>query len=77
MKEDSSNKKSKELENSSQDFISEEIKLKPHIIYNPKLSIDGDHWCALYGENLQEGVSGFGKSPEEAMEDFDKEWRKK
>ena len=28
---------------------------------------DGDQWCALYGENLQEGVAGFGRTPAEAM----------
>ena len=40
----------------------------------PKLSIDGDKWCALYGENLQDGVAGFGDSPAEAYKDFDKNW---
>lgn len=46
----------------------------PSAIYRPALSIDGDHWCALYGENLQVGVAGFGKSPADAMWDFDKNW---
>ena len=32
-------------------------------------------WCALYGDNLQDGVAGFGRSPEEAMADFDKNWK--
>ena len=35
---------------------------------------DGDQWCALYGENLQEGVAGFGRTPAEAMADFDQAW---
>lgn len=38
------------------------------------LTLDGDKWCALYGSNLQEGVAGFGKTPLEAIEAFDKEW---
>jgi|SRR3990172_1780501 len=38
----------------------------------PKL--DGNKWCALYGENLQEGIAGFGDSPDESMLNFDKEW---
>ncbi len=46
----------------------------PSAIYRPKLSIDGDKWCALYGENLQDGVAGFGDSPCEACEDFDRMW---
>lgn len=48
-----------------------ELKL-PSEKYKPQLSIDGDMWCALYGENLQDGVAGFGKSPQLAMDDFDK-----
>jgi hypothetical protein len=43
-------------------------------IYRPKLSIDGNQWCALYGDNLQDGVAGFGDSPELAMVDFNKNW---
>lgn len=47
---------------------------KPSVLYRPSLSIDGDQWCALYGENLQDGVAGFGKSAYAAMLDFDKNW---
>ena len=47
---------------------------RPSAVYRPALSIDGDHWCALYGANLQDGVAGFGPSPELAMWDFDKAW---
>jgi hypothetical protein len=48
---------------------------RPCVIWQPRLSIDGNQWCALYGENLVEGVAGFGDSPEKAMEDFDRNWR--
>lgn len=48
----------------------------PSAVYRPALSIDGDQWCALYGDNLQDGVAGFGDSPEAAMWDFDKSWSK-
>lgn len=50
---------------------------RPSAIYRPNLSMDGIMWCALYGENLQEGCSGFGESPDLAMHDFDKNWTKK
>jgi hypothetical protein len=40
----------------------------------PRLFIDGDMWCALYGENLQDGVAGFGETPDLAAKDFDKNW---
>lgn len=46
----------------------------PSAIYRPVLSIDGNQWCALYGENLQIGVCGFGDSPALAMVEFDKAW---
>jgi hypothetical protein len=47
---------------------------RPSVLYRPALSIDGNQWCALYGANLQDGVAGFGDSPELAMWDFDKAW---
>lgn len=50
---------------------------EPFFIYRPRLFIDGDQWCALYGENLQDGVAGFGKSPELARVDFNCSWMKK
>lgn len=46
----------------------------PSAIYRPNLSMDGNQWCALYGENLQDGVAGFGDTPAKAMEAFDKAW---
>lgn len=30
--------------------------------------LDGNQWCALLGENIQEGIAGFGLSPKEALE---------
>lgn len=46
----------------------------PHVIHKPALYIDGNKWCALFGENLQEGVAGFGDTPAEAMLAFDAAW---
>lgn len=46
--------------------------MRPCVLLNPKLCIDGDKWCALYGDNIQDGVAGFGNSPSDAMHDFDK-----
>lgn len=47
---------------------------RPFIQLRPKMFPDGDMWCALYGDNLQEGVCGFGKTPEEASYNFDIAW---
>jgi hypothetical protein len=49
----------------------------PSVIWKPRLFIDGSSWCALYGDNLQSGVAGFGDSPQEAMWDFDLAWGRK
>ena len=46
----------------------------PSVKFRPTLRIEGNQWCALYGETLQEGVAGFGNSPDAAMLDFDKAW---
>jgi len=51
-----------------------ELLLKPSSIYRPRLSLDGNKWCALYGENPQDGVVGFGDSPALAFADFDRAW---
>ncbi len=50
---------------------------EPSAIYRPKISIDGNQWCALYGDNLQDGVAGFGDSVALAMVDFNRNWYKK
>lgn len=47
----------------------------PHAIMRPKVFPDGDQWCALYGDDLQAGVAGFGKTPEGACAAFDHNWR--
>ena len=49
---------------------------RPSAVMRPKIFIDGNQWCALYGDNLHEGVAGFGDSPTKAMWDFDLAWNK-
>ena len=44
---------------------------------NATLSIDGDSYCWLVGDDIQNGVAGFGKSAYEAMIDFNKNFTKK
>lgn len=40
----------------------------------PKVMIDGNQWYVLYGENLQDGVAGFGDTPYYAVLAFNKAW---
>jgi hypothetical protein len=44
---------------------------RPSVLFKPMLSADGSMWCALLGDNLQEGVAGFGETPAKAMYAFD------
>ncbi len=48
---------------------------EPSVLFRLTLSVDGNQWCALFGDDLQSGVAGFGDTPEKAMWDFDKKWR--
>ena len=47
---------------------------RPFILLRPRIFIDGNQWCALYGENLQDGVAGFGDTPALASVQFDLAW---
>jgi hypothetical protein len=47
---------------------------RPSVLFRPAVMIDGNKWCALYGDDLQNGVAGFGDSPALAMADFDANW---
>lgn len=60
-----------------QAFYAAQDSRRPSMMLRPRLSIDGDKWCALHGEDLQNGVAGFGDSPAEAYIDFDAQWTHK
>lgn len=58
-------------------FETEIAKQAPHVLMRPSISKDGDVYCLLYGENINDGVCGFGSTPEDAAQDFDKAWKGK
>lgn len=43
-------------------------------ILKPRVSIDGNQYCVLYGSNLQEGIAGFGDTINQAIGDFNKQF---
>lgn len=45
-------------------------------LLRPRVFIDGDKWCVLYGDDLMNGVAGFGDSPIHAVYDFTKAWHR-
>lgn len=55
--------------------FTETARRAPHVLMRPRLFLDGNAYCALYGENQMDGVAGFGYTPEAAMLEFDKAWR--
>lgn len=48
--------------------------MRPSVLYRPTLSRDGNMWCALYGDDLQVGLAGFGETPAKALYAFDHAW---
>ena len=48
--------------------------LRPFRMMHTTIGRDGNKWCVLYGENLHDGVAGFGDSPDTASRDFDRAW---
>jgi len=47
---------------------------RPCLLFKPRLFKDGNRWCALLGEDMQEGIVAFGTSPDGAMGEFDRVW---
>ncbi len=48
----------------------EDTKLNLIAHLKPKLSIDGNMYCLLFGKDLQEGICGFGESMSKAVNSF-------
>lgn len=46
-------------------------RLKWAVVLGARLFLDGNQWCALYGDNLQDGVCGFGDTPAGAIDAFE------
>ena len=61
-------------------IVNAECKVYPppgSMILHPRVFRDGDQWSALYGDNLQEGIAGFGSTPAAAIADFDQEFKER
>jgi hypothetical protein len=46
----------------------------PHVRMRPRVFPDGNKWCCLYGDDLMNGVAGFGDTPAGACNAFDTAW---
>ncbi len=57
-------------------FAVEQEELGRFSLLKPLLLKDGSQWCVLYGKDLQEGIAGFGSTPNKAIRDWNKQWDK-
>ena len=51
-------------------------RMRPSVLFRPTVSLDGNMYCCLYGDNPQDGIAAFGKTPDEATRNFDNVWWK-
>ena len=52
------------------ELLETEQQYKLFSMLNPKVYIDGNMWAVVYGEDQISGIAGFGKTPHEAIVDF-------
>jgi hypothetical protein len=45
-------------------------------LLKPRIFMDGNQYCVLFGESLMEGIAGFGDTPVLAVFDFNKAWHR-
>ena len=62
---------------SRQESVIEAVEYNKFALLKPKLYQDGNQWCCLYGENIQEGITGFGDTPHLAILDWNNQWHVK
>ncbi len=48
-----------------------EFKKRPSVFLKPQLIIHNNKWCAWFGESIENGIAGYGKTPTEAFHNFD------
>lgn len=59
---------------SKMNALVEAEELNKFALLKPKISIDGNQWCCLYGDNIQDGIAGFGDTPMKAIYDWNKQF---
>lgn len=56
-------------------YWAEQERQRPFHLLRPPVFPDGNQWCCLYGEDLMQGVAGFGDTPDAASRAFDEAWK--
>lgn len=60
-------------EQQMQNYVYQCERIAPHVIHNATVMQDGNQWCCILGD-LPTGVVGFGDTPKEACQEFDRVW---
>lgn len=60
-------------EQKMQNYVYQCERIAPHVIHNTNIVQDGNQWCCILGD-LPTGVVGFGNTPKEACQEFDRVW---
>ena len=55
-------------------ILIEQVEYNKFMMLKPKVSIDGNQYCVLYGEDLQVGIAGFGATLYLAILDFNQQF---
>jgi len=64
----------------SQEIVNTQLRQQETMLVSmlkPKFGVDGNQYYYLYGDNLQEGIAGFGDSAYHAMLDFNRNFYKR
>lgn len=56
-------------------ILYEQVEYNLVAMLKPRITKDGNQWCVLYGDNLQDGIAGFGDTPHAAILDFNKAFK--
>jgi len=55
-------------------ILVEQVEYNKFMMLKPKVSIDGNQYCVLYGDDLQTGIAGFGNTLYLAILDFNQKF---
>jgi hypothetical protein len=58
------------------ELLETEQQYKIFSMLKPKMYKDGGKWCVLYGDNIQDGVVGFGTTPHKAILKWNEQFNK-
>lgn len=65
------------LHQEKMNIVIEQAEYNLFSMLKPKIFKDGKQWCVLYGNNIQDGIAGFGDTPYLAILNWNSQWQSK